>query len=59
MKSAAKAQAPLCEDCEERPATETWDHSDAPIPNPPPAENLCSACADLRRDRHAEQAMEG
>jgi hypothetical protein len=48
----------ICTDCGERPATETWDHSDAPIPMPPAAEHLCESCADTRRDRDAERKAE-
>lgn len=39
----------FCEDCD-GPATECWDYSDAPIPNPPPADWLCARCADARRE---------
>lgn len=42
-----------CVDCD-APATEFWDYSDAPIPNPPPGEWLCESCADKRRDRWLE-----
>jgi hypothetical protein len=48
----------LCDDCDEFTATETWDYSDAPIPNPPAPDRLCSSCADKRRDRAAERAAE-
>jgi hypothetical protein len=44
----------LCDDCGERPATETWDYSGAPIPNPPAPDHFCEPCADRRRDRSLE-----
>lgn len=51
--------ARLCDDCGERAATEIWDYSDAPIPNPPKPDHYCARCADQKRDRHAERMASG